>query len=395
MDLSVGPELDDFRAEVRQFLRDNLPDDIRRKCEQERMYLSAQDQRRWHNILATRGWQCPHWPAEVGGTGWSEFQRYIFEEELAYADAPRTHASAHFMLGPTLLEYGTEEQKRQFLKPVVDQGTFWCQGFSEPNAGSDLAALKCAAVREGDEYVINGSKLWTSEAQYAEWMFGIFRTDNSGKRQYGITFLILDMKSPGVTVEPVILFNGEHEVNAVFFDNVRVPVSQRVGDEHQGWGIAKFLLGAERLGIAEVARTRCTLERTTDLARSFPSPENPAIRRPEIAARIAQIDIELRSLARMEQRVLSGHAQRGTEESMLKIKGSELLQLVLELHQQIVGPYAQIDEGEVDPETGPGVGPWACGHAGRAFFDYRKLSIYGGSNETMRNIMAKVLSMEA
>ena len=185
------------------------------------------------------------------------------------------------------------------------------------------------------------------------------------------------------------------KVNAVFFDDVRVPVGQRVGEEHDGWTIAKYLLGAERLGIAEVARTRRTLERTTALARTYPTRENPAINRPEIARQIAQIDIELRCLARMEQRVLTGHSQRGTEESMLKIKGSELLQSTLELHHRIVGPYAQMDEGEVDPEVGPPAGPLACGHAGRAFFDYRKLSIYGGSNETMQNIMAKILLMEA
>lgn len=395
MDLSFGPELDAFRQEVRSFIRENLPDDMRKKCEQERMYLSPEDQLQWHLTLAKRGWQCPHWPTEVGGTGWSEMQRYIWEEELAYADAPRTPASAQFMLGPTLLEFGTDEQKQKYLQPIVERGVVWCQGFSEPNAGSDLAALKCSAIREGDEYVINGSKLWTSEGHYAEWMFGIFRTDTSGKRQQGITFLLLDMKSPGITVDPVILYNTEHEVNAVFFDNVRVPVDQRVGEEHDGWTIAKYLLGAERLGIAEVARTRRTLERTTELARIFPSQENPAINRPEIARRLAQIDIELRCLARMEQRVLTGHSQRGTEESMLKIKGSELLQSVLELHHQIVGPYAQMDEGEVDPEVGPPAGPSACGHAGRAFFDYRKLSIYGGSNETMQNIMAKILLMEA
>ena len=217
MDLSFGPELDNFRQEVRSFIRENLPEDMRKKCEQERMYLSPEDQLRWHNILAAHNCQCPHWPKEVGGTGWSEMQRYIWEEELAYADAPRTPASAQFMLGPTLLEFGTDEQKQKYLQPIVERGVVWCQGFSEPNAGSDLAALKCSAVREGDEYVINGSKLWTSEGHYAEWMFGIFRTDTSGKRQQGITFLLLDMKSPGITVDPVILYNSEHEGERSFF----------------------------------------------------------------------------------------------------------------------------------------------------------------------------------
>ncbi len=391
MDLEFGPELDTFRREVRAFIRENLPDDIRLKCEQERMYMTPADAMRWHNILASRGWACPHWPVEVGGTGWSEIQRYIFEEELAYADAPRTPASAQFMLGPTLLKYGTRTQREKFLKPVLDRGVIWCQGFSEPNAGSDLAALKCSAVRDGDEYVVNGSKLWTSEGHYAEWMFGIFRTDSSGKKQQGITFLMLDMTSPGVRVDPIVLFNGEHEVNTTFFTDVRVPVSQRVGDENDGWTIAKYLLGAERLGIAEVARTSRTLERLKQFAGSHPSVGSTAISRPEIADQIARLEIELRALALMEMRVLSGHARFGTEEALLKIAGTDLQQAVLELQMDIVGPYAQVDEGEVNPEIGPPAGPWACGHAGRAYFDYRKASIYGGSNETMRNIMAKIL----
>ena len=391
MDLDFGLELNAFRREVRTYIRENLPDDIRLKCEQERMYMTPVDARRWHNILAARGWACPHWPTEIGGTGWSEMQRYIFEEELAYADAPRTPASAQFMLGPTLLKYGTEAQREKFLQPVLDRGVIWCQGFSEPNAGSDLAALKCAAKLDGDEYIINGSKLWTSEGHYAEWMFGIFRTDTSGKKQQGITFLLLDMKSPGIQVDPVVLFNGEHEVNTTFFTDVRVPVSQRVGDENDGWTIAKYLLGAERLGIAEVARTTRTLQRLVRLAESHPSAASPAIGRADIADQIAQLEIELRALALMEQRVLSGHARMGTGEALLKVVGTDLQQAVIELQMDIIGPYSQLDEGEVDPEIGPPAGPWACGHAGRAYFDYRKASIYGGSNETMRNIMAKIL----
>ncbi len=391
MHLDFGPELDAFRQDVRAFIRENLPDDIRKKCEQERMYMTPADAKRWHRILATRGWACPHWPVDAGGPGWSEMQRYIFEEELAYADAPRTPASAQFMLGPTLLKYGTEAQKQRFLTPVLEEGVIWCQGFSEPNAGSDLAALRCSAVRDGDEYIINGSKLWTSEGHYAEWMFGIFRTDNGGKKQQGITFLLLDMASPGVQVDPVVLFNGEHEVNATFFTDVRVPVAQRIGEENDGWTIAKYLLSAERLGIAEVARTTRTLQRLKQLVQRHPSKADPAIERAGMAGRIAQIEIELRCLARMEQRVLSGHARQGTEEALLKIKGTDLQQAVLELQLDIIGPYAQIDAGEVDPEAGPPAGPWACGHAARAYFDYRKASIYGGSNETMRNIMAKIL----
>ena len=295
------------------------------------------------------------------------------------------------MLGPTLLKYGTEAQRERFLNPILKEGVIWCQGFSEPNAGSDLAALRCAAVRDGNDYVINGSKLWTSEGHYAEWMFGIFRTDSSGKRQQGITFLLLDMQSSGVRVEPVMLFSGEHEVNAVFFDQVRVPVAQRIGEENDGWTIAKYLLGAERLGIAEVARSQRTLERLKRFASSYPSPAVPAIGRPQIADRIAQLEIELRCLALMEQGVLTGHACQGAEEALLKIVGTDLQQAVLELQMEIVGPYVQIDEGKVAPEIGPPAGPPICGHAGRAYFDYRKVSIYGGSNETMRNIMAKIL----
>src|SRR5262245_40394845 len=228
-----------FRAEVRAFVRDSLPDDIGRKVAQERMDLPREDQQRWHKIVRAKGWACPGWPKDQGGPGFSDDQRDVFERELALGDAPRSMIYGEGMLGPTVMAYGTEAQKQRILPGILEGDVFWCQGFSEPNAGSDLASLQCKAERTGDHYVLNGSKMWTSEAHIADWMFGLFRTDNSGRKQEGITFLVLDLKSPGVTVRPIVLFEGTPEVSQVFFDNVRVPIEHRLGDGHDGWGMAK------------------------------------------------------------------------------------------------------------------------------------------------------------
>jgi alkylation response protein AidB-like acyl-CoA dehydrogenase len=389
-------EMRAFRAEVRTFVRTNLPDDIRSKVAQERMDLPRDDQQRWHKILRAKGWACPGWPKQYGGPGFTDDQRYVFERELALGDAPRAMIYGEGMLGPTVMAYGTDAQKRQILPGILEGDVFWCQGFSEPNAGSDLASLQCKAERaadsQGDHYVINGSKMWTSEGHIADWMFGLFRTDNSGRKQQGITFLVLDLKSPGVTVRPILLFEGTHEVNQVFFDNVRVPVENRLGEEHDGWTIAKYLLSLERFGTAEVSRSMASLARL----RSFVKDQDPFRHAPEqkdaVERRIAELEMELAALEITEVRFLfkqDGANEVGPEASMLKVRGTEIQQDVFELAMMCAGGYAlcaRRDESAADAA--------ACQHgqdSAYPYFNFRKTAIYAGSNEIQRNIIAKAV----
>jgi alkylation response protein AidB-like acyl-CoA dehydrogenase len=381
-----------FRQEVRDFVRANLPEDIRRRVAQERMDLSREDQQRWHKILRAKGWACSGWPKAYGGAGFSDDQRYVFERELALADAPRWMIYGEGMLGPTVMAYGTEAQKRQILPGILEGDAFWCQGFSEPNAGSDLAALQCKAERVGDEYVLNGSKMWTSEAHIADWMFGLFRTDNSGRKQEGITFLVLDLKSPGVTVRPIVSFEGTPEVNQVFFDNVRVPVENRIGDEHKGWGIAKYMLSLERFGTAEVSRSLASLARL----KSFLKHQDPFRHAPDhkdaIERKVAELEMELDALEATEVRFLfkpDGANEVGPEASMLKVRGTEIQADIFELAMMCAGGYAL---GARRDESGADA---AATHRGQdsayPYFNFRKTMIYAGSNEIQRNIIAKAV----
>ena len=270
MTLNTPPfdqELEQFRLQVREAIRQNLPDDIRTLVAREQMDLPKEAQRRWHRILRDLGgWCCPSWPKQYGGPGFSDAQQYIFEQELALNDAPRLMVYGVGMLGPTLFEYGTDEQKQRFLPDILNANTFWCQGFSEPGAGSDLASLKCQANWDTDHFIVNGSKIWTSEAHIADWIFGLFRTDTGERKQQGITFLMIDMASAGISVRPLELFEGTHEVNEVHFDNVAVPKENLVGLKNDGWKIGKYLLGLERFGTAEVSRTKASLQRLRKLA---------------------------------------------------------------------------------------------------------------------------------
>jgi alkylation response protein AidB-like acyl-CoA dehydrogenase len=396
IDLSFGPEIEAFRAELGEVLRASLPDDIRRLVAAERMDLPREMQQRWHKILHARGWSCPAWPKEHGGTGWSDAQHYVFEREVALADAPRPMLYGVSMLGPTIIAYGTEAQQRRFLPGIVAGDIFWCQGFSEPNAGSDLASLACRAVRDGDHYVIDGTKIWTSEAHIADWMFGLFRTDTSGKKQHGITFLMLDLKSSGVTVRPLITFEGNHEVNQVFFEGVRVPVDQRLGEEHQGWAVAKYLLGLERFGTAEVSRSLASLGRLKALAAAAPPGGRPLLDDPRFAQAVAEAEMALRAVEVTELRFLFGPGGAdalGAEASMLKIRGTEVQQRILELTHQALGPYAVADGLAADDGTDrrPPFAPPAAAHAARAHFNFRKTAIYSGSNEIQKNIIAKAV----
>ena len=385
-------ELRAFREEVRTFVRANLPEEIRRKVAQERMDLPREDQQRWHKILRAKGWACPGWPKAFGGPGFTDDQRYVFERELALADAPRSMIYGEGMLGPTIMAYGTEAQKRQILPGILEGDVFWCQGFSEPNAGSDLAALQCKAERVGDHYVLNGSKMWTSEGHIADWMFGLFRTDNSGRKQEGITFLVLDLRSPGVTVRPILLFEGTHEVNQVFFDNVRVPVESRLGDEHKGWGIAKYLLSLERFGTAEVSRSLASLARLkTFLKREDPFRHAPD-QKDSIERRVAELEMELDALEITEVRFLfkqDGANEVGPEASMLKVRGTEIQQDIFELSMMCAGTYAL---GARREESGADFAATGRGQdSAYPYFNFRKTAIYAGSNEIQRNIIAKAV----
>ena len=388
------PELVAFREEVRAFIRSNLPDDIRAKTADDRMDLPKEDQQRWHAILAEKGWSVPAWPVEHGGCGWSDEQAYIFEREIALADAPRPMIYGVGMLAPCILAFGTKAQKEHFLPGIASGETFWCQGFSEPNSGSDLASLQTRAVRDGDHYVVNGSKIWTSEGHLADWMFGLFRTDSAGRKQQGISFLMLDMSTPGIEVKPIVTYDGGHEVNQVFFEDVRVPVDQRLGEEHEGWNIAKHLLGLERFGTAEVSRSMAALSRLKTMVRTLEAEGRPLVEHDDFADRLADVEIELKALELTEMRFLFGPGGAdalGAEASMLKVRGTEVQQTILELMMEALGPYAHVDAGDPEGLADVPAGPPQVRHAARAYFNYRKTAIYSGSNEIQKNIIAKIV----
>src|SRR6266567_1876623 len=307
MDLRFTAEEVAFRDEVRAFIADNLPEDIR-----ERMRLGhpaeKADTIRWQRILNARGWAAYSWPKEYGGPGWTPVQRMMFLEENQLAPAPDMQVFNVTMIGPVLIQFGTDEQKRRFLPRAADVDDWWCQGFSEPGAGSDLAALKTAAKREGDEYIVNGQKIWTSTAHMADWCFCLVRTDpHAAKRQEGISFLLIDMKTPGITVRPIISIDGTHHLNEVFFDDVKVPVAMRVGEENKGWDYAKFLLGNERTGIARLGKSKERVRFAKEAARDMRAGGRPLIEDHEFRRRIAELETELKSLEITQLRVLSAH----------------------------------------------------------------------------------------
>lgn len=395
MHLKLSDELEAFREEVSQFIHDNLSEDIRRRVERSE-FLDRESHVRWQQRLLAKGWAAPSWPKEHGGTGWSLAEQYVFDQELAAHCAPRMIWFGFDMVGPMIMAFGTEEQKQRFLPPTRTGELWWCQGFSEPNSGSDLASLQCRAVREADEYVLNGSKMWTSGAQIADWMFGLFRTDRGGKKQLGITMLLLDMKSPGLSIEPIITFDGAHEVNQTFFDDVRVPVQNRIGDEGKGWAIAKYVLGLERLGIAEVPRSKAMLARLKQIAGIELSDGEKLIEDRAFTDQIFSLEIELLALEATEQRFLFDPVygeDLGAEASILKIKGSELQQKISELTLEALGYYAlpklpaEVAEGTNEEP----IGPDHAALAAETYFNLRKISIYGGSNEIQKNIVSKAV----
>ncbi len=398
MELKFSDDVEAFREEVRSFIRENLPDDIRRKVAEDTMDVSREDHQRWHKILADKGWACPAWPEEYGGTGWSDEQSYVFEREMALNDAPRPMVFGVDMLVPTIIEFGTEEQKERFLPPIAKGDILWCQGFSEPNAGSDLASLQCKAELDGDVYVVNGTKTWTTDGHNSDWMFGLFRTESSGKKQQGITMLLLDLSTPGITMTPLVTFDGTHEINQVFFDNVRVPADNRLGDEHHGWTVGKYMLGLERFGTAEVSRSLASLGRLKQLAAVTTRNGAALIDTPAFAEKIGQAEVELRALELTEQRFLfqpGGADAMGFEACMLKVRGTEIQQRIYELAVEALGYGAhRISPDEThDPEDNraPGDRPESADYATQIYFNLRKTSIYAGSNEIQKNIIAKTV----
>src|SRR6267378_1991930 len=372
MDLSYSAEELAFRNEVRAWLAGNLPEDLKRKVDRYE-HLSREDLLRWHRILAGKGWVAPAWPKEWGGTGWNVVQRYIFEEELGYVGSPMLIPFGLTMCAPVLLRFGTDAQKKKFLPRIYQGEDFWCQGYSEPGSGSDLASLKTKAVREKDHYVVNGQKTWTTLAHYADWIFCLVRTDpTSEKRQEGISFLLIDMKTPGVSVRPLILMDGAHEVNEVFFDDVSVPAENLVHEEGKGWTVAKHLLGYERMNTGRIGESKRQLARLKE----FSSGKSNDVR---FRDRLSRVEVELTALEITNLRFLDRMRRTGqppgADVSMLKIKGTEIQQALAELMMQAAGP-AGSDE--------------FAAALGRRYLSMRKTTIYAGSNEIQRNIIAKM-----
>ena len=389
MDLSYSPEETAFRDEVRAWLGAHLPADIRDKVTSYRG-LSKQEYLRWHKILAAKGWSVPHWPAEWGGTGWNITQRYIYDEEFGLAGAPSLPPFGPSMCASVLLRFGTPEQQRRFLPRIREGDDFWVQGYSEPGAGSDLAALKTRAEKRGDHYLINGQKIWTTLGHYGDWIFCLVRTDTAAeKRQEGISFLLMDMKTPGITVRPLILMDGGHEVNEIFFDDVKVPVENLVFEENKGWTVAKYLLGHERMGSGAVGASKRELAALKTLAERELKNGKSLLEDVRFRDRLSRVEIELDALELTSMRFLDKMRRSGqppgADVSMLKIRGTEIQQALTELMMQAVGPRAQpfvaLDGGAVDP---------LASRLAPRYFNYRKTSIYAGSNEIQRNIIAKM-----
>ena len=393
MDLSYSPPEQAFRAEVKTFLKDDLPPEIADKVRRG-VELTKDDMDRWHSILNARGWLAQNWPKSFGGAEWNAVQRHIWEEEAAAANAPRIVPFGLSMLAPVLMKFGSEAQQKYWLPRLLDGSDWWCQGYSEPGAGSDLASLKTRAVRDGDHYVVNGQKTWTTLGQHANMIFCLVRTDPDVKQQEGISFLLIDMNSPGIEVRPIILLDGSHEVNEVWFTDVRVPVENLVGEENKGWTYAKYLLTHERTNIAGVGYSRAGLDNVKRIARSARHNGKPLIQNPHFAARMAQVEIDLNAMATTNLRIISKAAAGdapGVEASMLKVKGTIIRQEINDLTRRAVGPYAMPFASEAVEGANDGVpDPFEAGPVAADYFNNRKLSIFGGSNEIQRGIIAKV-----
>lgn len=381
-----------FREEVRSFFRDILPEEVRRTM-MTGLPIGRELADQWHKVLLAKGWAAPTWPKEHGGTGWDLKQQYIFEQERVAAWAPGPLIFNMDMVGPLFIRYGTPAQNARFLPRVLSGEDHWCQGFSEPGSGSDLASLKCRAVRKGDRYVINGSKIWQTAVFESDMMFGLFRTDSSGRKQQGISVLVLPMESKGLSLRPILLIDGVEQVAQCTFEDVEVPQENLIGEENQGWSIAKYLLTLERLGIAEVGASRACLARLKALAAAETRGNEPLLLEPTLLKEMAEVEADLDALEATEYRFLfdpQSNGELGPESSILKIHGTLIRQRLTELTMRVAGPFAQetgTDLPSATPDAGRSFAPWATRH----YLNFRKISIYGGSNEIQRNIVAKAV----
>lgn len=385
MDLRYTAEENDFRMEVRARIASEIPASLKDKV-RDGVPLDKTDFVLAHRLLNSMGWAVPHWPVQWGGRNWTPIRRFILQEEIQRACVPGPLSANVSMIGPVLAAFGSQEQKQRFLPRIANLDDWWCQGFSEPNAGSDLASLRTSAGRSDDHYVINGQKIWSTYAQHADWMFALVRTDLHAKPQRGISFILIDMRSPGITQRPIRLIDGDSEVNEVFFDNVEVPIENLVGAENHGWDYAKYLLAHERTGIAGIGLAKELLQRVRSLAAATEVPGGSVWSDLDFRMRVVEVEVELASLEIMQLRVaasVSGDASVELAASLLKIKGSEIQQRASELLLEVAGPCGALAPAE-------GLDSWQS-HSAGLYFNLRKLSIYGGSNEIQRNIVAKSL----
>lgn len=396
MDLALTEAQTSFRDDVQAFLKEALPQDII-DTQKAGGHLSKEQMQRWHKILSDKGWSTPLWPVEHGGTGWSPVEYAIFDEECYRHSAPRVLPFGVSMLGPVIIAFGSDEHKKQFLPGIQTGEDWWAQGFSEPGSGSDLASLKATAVRDGDHYIVNGQKTWTTMGQHGDWIFCLLRTDPTAeKKQTGISFIVVDMKSPGVEVRPIITIDGSHEVNEVWFTDVKVPVENLIGQENMGWTYAKFLLQNERIGIAGVGSSKANFAALQRIASAEKKNGKPLIEDPAFAAQVAEIEIELRALDLTNKRMLV-EAERGADpgpvSSMLKIRGSEVAQRIYELKMNASGLYALPYQPRVgDPTWNEDMlGSVDQAVSAPRYLNTRKISIYGGSNEIQRSIISKMM----
>ncbi|MBP7451639.1 MAG: acyl-CoA dehydrogenase family protein [Ottowia sp.] len=400
MDLAFTPEELKFRDEIKTWIKAHLPADIADKVHRAQR-LSRDDMQRWAKILGKQGWLGYGWPKQFGGPGWTAVQKHLFEEECAMAGAPRIVPFGPVMVAPVIMAYGTPEQQQRFLPGIASGEVWWSQGYSEPGSGSDLASVRTKAERQGDQYIVNGQKTWTTLGQYGEWMFNLVRTSSEGKPQTGISFLLIDMKSPGVSVRPIKLLDGDAEVNDVFFDNVEVPVENLIGEENKGWTYAKHLLSHERTNIADVNRAKRELEHLKRIAQTEGVYDDQRFR-----DQIALLEVDVVALEMLVLRVLS--AEKSGKNSLdiaglLKIKGSEIQQRYTELMMLAAGPYSlpfiheAMEAGwQGDQAAAAALQGFPGGEVGNAtlastYFNYRKTTIYGGSNEVQRNIVAQTV----
>jgi alkylation response protein AidB-like acyl-CoA dehydrogenase len=390
MDLAFTPEEQQFREEIRAWVRANLPQEIAHKVHNA-LHLTRDDMQRWAKILGKKGWLGYGWPKEFGGPGWSAVQKHLFEEETALAGAPRIVPFGPVMVAPVIMAFGSPEQQKRFLPGIASGEVWWSQGYSEPGSGSDLASLKTRAERKGDKYIVNGQKTWTTLAQYGDWIFCLVRTSTEGKPQTGISFLLIDMKSPGVTVRPIIMLDGGHEVNEVFFDNVEVPAENLIGEENKGWTYAKHLLSHERTNIADVNRAKRELERLKRIAKGEGVYDDVRFR-----DEIAKLEVDVVALEMLVLRVLSAEKSGKNPldiAGLLKIKGSEIQQRYTELMMLAAGPYAIpfVREAMEAGYQGDYVGAAYLAPLAATYLNMRKTTIYGGSNEVQRNIVSQVV----